>query len=133
MVLGDRETPDVLVSPLSRNPEHRWRADPDPRLGPPGPGRPARTVTILSTASVRSSCPAMSPAKSDSAWYGVARLPYTRRFANNWARRRSGWNNSAIVTAAAIVSTGPPWCPTNVPIPSTMPAYTSVNAAESRA
>ena len=39
------------------------------------PVAPARTDTIRSTASVRSSCPAMSPAKSDSAWYGVARLP----------------------------------------------------------
>jgi hypothetical protein len=74
----------------------------------------------------------MSPAKSDSAWYGVARLPYTRRLANSWARRRSGWNSRAMVTAAAIVSTGPLRWPTNVPMPSTMPAYTAVETAESK-
>ncbi len=48
--------------------------------------------------------PAIFSANSDSTWYGVARSPYTTRFANRCARRRSGWKSSAIATTAIVVS-----------------------------
>ena len=39
------------------------------------PDAPPSSDTIRSSASPRSSCPAMSAAKSDRTWYGVARSP----------------------------------------------------------
>jgi hypothetical protein len=52
--------------------------------------------------------------------------------ASRVARCRSGWNSSAMATAAAIVSTGSARWPTNVPMPNTMAAYTAVTPADSR-
>ena len=83
-------------------------------------------VPLASSATIRSSCSssgsvfAIESANSDSTWYGDARSPYTIRFATACARCRSGWNSSAIATAATIVSTGPPCDPRRAPTPTTI-------------
>src|SRR6185437_4444412 len=46
---------------------------------------------------------------------------------------RTGWNSTAITTAAVTVSTGPPTYPAAVPMPTTMVTYTAVSARDSNA
>ena len=65
----------------------------------------ASTVTMRSITSSTPSVPAMFSANRESTSYGVARSPYTRRFARRWACPRSGWKSSAIKTAAVVVRT----------------------------
>ena len=64
--------------------------------------------------------------------YGVARFPYTSRFAIFCTRSRTGWNPTATMIVATIDSQrfGWPPLPTSVPIPTAIPMYTAVmNAA----
>ena len=65
--------------------------------------------------------------------YGVARLPYTTRFAKRRARARTGWNAIATTAAAIADRTGLPRSPTAVPIPTTSAMYTAVMNAASTA
>jgi hypothetical protein len=59
--------------------------------------------------------------KSDSTSYGVARRPYTTRFASRAARWRSGWNATATIAAARADSSALRRLPTSVPTPATRP------------
>ncbi len=57
--------------------------------------------------------------------YGVARLPYTIRFANRVSHARTGWNVTATITAATIVRNELPR-PNVAPSPTTSARYTTV-------
>ncbi len=65
--------------------------------------------------------PAILSANSESTWYGVARSPYTNRFASRCARRRNGWKSNAMATTAIVVSSG---SPTPYPMSDPMPTTT---------
>jgi hypothetical protein len=81
------------------------------------PTAPARTDAIRSSATPKSTSPAMSCAKSARTWYGVGPLPVDDAVCEELGPAAAGWNNTAIATAAATVSTGPPQSPARVPIP----------------
>ena len=79
------------------------------------------------------SAPAIRSEKSASTSYGLARWPYTSRFASRWSRSRAGWK----MTATSAVATSDRtrlasllvWA--SVPTPATTPTYVMVMHAPS--
>src|SRR5215470_17377505 len=106
----------------------RTRSEPT-RSHTSAPAAPTPSATIRairgSNSSVATAC-AIPPENRDSTSYGVARRPYTNRFANRCTRSRTGWNATATNAVARIDNPKLRSDPTTRPTPTTIATYTDV-------